>query len=327
VSIERVERDSGVVWRVRWRHAGHNHSKVLGRKRDAEAFDAEMRRRKRTGEIAAMDVGKETLAQFGEDWWRLYAEPNLAPRTLQVYATLWDAHILPRLGRIRLRELTPTAINCFRLDLETAGVGPGSVAKTLTLLQGVLQRACEWERLQSNPARAVRKPSGARKRSVTPLAPETVEEMRHWLLRRNLIRDATLVSVLAYAGLRPGEAFALTWAHVRERTLLIEAAVSLGQITETKTRRRRTVRMLAPLGQDLAKWRLHCGRPDPGVLVFPGHDGWPWSAAAWKNWRRRAFGPAAAAAGVPAARPYEYADVFVMPTSAGKSRRAGLIAA
>ena len=83
MSIERVERDSGVVWRVRWRHAGHNHSKVLGRKRDAEAFDAEMRRRKRTGEIAAMDAGKETLAQFGDDWWRLYAEPNLAPRTLQ----------------------------------------------------------------------------------------------------------------------------------------------------------------------------------------------------------------------------------------------------
>ena len=43
----------------------------------------------------------------------------------------------------------------------------------------------EWERLTSNPARAVRKPSGARRRSVTPLAPETVEEMRHWLLRRN----------------------------------------------------------------------------------------------------------------------------------------------
>jgi hypothetical protein len=72
-----------------------------------------------------MDAGRETLAQFGEDGWRLYAEPNLAPRRLQAYATLWDAHVLPRLGQIRLRELTPTAINRARLDLETAGVGPG----------------------------------------------------------------------------------------------------------------------------------------------------------------------------------------------------------
>lgn len=79
MSIERVARkDGSVVWRVRWRQAGQNRSKVLGRKRDAEAFDAELRRRKRTGEIAQLDAGKETLAEFGAEWWRLYAEPNLA---------------------------------------------------------------------------------------------------------------------------------------------------------------------------------------------------------------------------------------------------------
>jgi integrase len=215
VSVERLEREGGVVWRVRWREGGRNRSKVLGRKRDAEAFDAELKRRRRTGEIAHLDAGKETLAQFGEDWWRLYAEPNLAATTLQVYAAMWDAYVLPQLGSLSLRELTPTVVNRFRLELEATGVGRGAIAKTLTLLQGVLQRACEWERLASNPVRAVRKPRPAQRRSVTPLAPETVEQMRFWLLHRDLMRDATLVSVLAYAGLRPGEALALTWAHVR----------------------------------------------------------------------------------------------------------------
>jgi hypothetical protein len=51
-----------VVWRVRWRQAGRNRSKVLGRKRDAEAFDAEITRRKRTGELAQLDAGKESLS-------------------------------------------------------------------------------------------------------------------------------------------------------------------------------------------------------------------------------------------------------------------------
>jgi hypothetical protein len=74
---------------------------VLGRKRDAEAFDAELRRRKRTGELALLDAGKETLTAFGEDWWRLYAEPNLAATTLKTYATMWDAYVLPRLGEWR----------------------------------------------------------------------------------------------------------------------------------------------------------------------------------------------------------------------------------
>ena len=312
MSVERVERrDGSVVWRVRWRQGGRNRSKVLGRKRDAEAFDAELVRRKRTGELVQLDAGTESLADFGEEWWRLYGEPNLARSTLQVYAVQWDAHVLPRLGPIPLRELTPDVINRFRLELEAEGVGPASIRKALTLLQGVLQRACEWGRLSSNPVAPVRKPAVGRARAVVPLAPETVEAMRDWLLRRQLVRDATLVSVLAYAGLRPGEALALTWAHVRERTLLVEVAVSLGTIENTKTGRRRTVPLLGPLGQDLAAWRLHAGRPPADALVFPGHDGGPWTLTAYQNWRRRIYAPAAAAAGIEHPRPYDVRHSFV----------------
>ena len=128
MSVERVERkDGSVVWRVRWRQGDRNRSKVLGRKRDAEAFDSELIRRRRTGELAQLDAGKELLADFGEQWWRLHAEPNLARSTLNSYAVLWDAHVLPRIGSISLRELTPDVINRFRLELEADGVGPASV--------------------------------------------------------------------------------------------------------------------------------------------------------------------------------------------------------
>src|SRR5215207_1924937 len=71
MSVERVERkDGSVVWRVRRRQGGRNRSKVPGRKLDAEAFDAELVRRKRTGDLAQLDAGKELLADFGEEWWR-----------------------------------------------------------------------------------------------------------------------------------------------------------------------------------------------------------------------------------------------------------------
>lgn len=138
----------------------------------------------------------------------------------------------PAAPPVPLRELTPDVVTRFRLELEADGVGPASIRKALTLLQGVLQRACEWGRIPSNPVVSVRKPQVGRARAVVPLAPETVEAIRDWLLRRRLVRDATLVSVLAYAGLRPGEALALTWAHVRERTLLVESAVSLARSAE-----------------------------------------------------------------------------------------------
>lgn len=311
MSVERVERKDGTaVWRVRWRQGGRNRSKVLGRKRDAEAFDAELVRRKRTGELAQLDAGKEPLADFGEEWWRLYGEPNLARSTLNNYASMWDTHVLPRLGSVPLRELTPNLLTRFRLELEAEGVGPASVRKSLVLLQGVLQRACEWGRIPANPAAIVRKPLPPRARAVVVLSPDRIEEMRHALLAVGRIRDATLLSVLAYAGLRPGEALALPWSNVRGRTLLVNGAVSLGVLADTKTRRSRTVTVLTPLAQDLAEWRLQAGRPADG-LVFPGHDGKPWTPTAYRNWRRRIYTPVAQAAGIEQPRPYDLRHSFV----------------
>jgi hypothetical protein len=44
MSVERVQRKSGAVWRVRWRENGQPHSRVLGSKRDAELFEADIKR-------------------------------------------------------------------------------------------------------------------------------------------------------------------------------------------------------------------------------------------------------------------------------------------
>src|SRR5204863_7969645 len=119
--------------------------------------------------------------------------------------------------------------------------------------------------------------------------PEVVETMRAVALEQGLMRDATLLWVLAYAGLRPGDALALRWSSIQERTLLIDSAVFDGEIGSTKTRRARTVRLLKPLARDLAEWRLKCGRPDDEALVFPRRDGKPWLLTDYKNWRRRFF--------------------------------------
>jgi integrase len=133
-----------------------------------------------------------------------------SPRAARPGVRRGAAHGLPRLGSLRLREITPSIVTRFRLELEAEGVGRVSIHKAMTLLQGVLQRACEWDRLASNPARAVRKPTAARARAIEPLPPQAVEAIRASLLERELLRDATLVSVLAHAGLRPGETLALT---------------------------------------------------------------------------------------------------------------------
>ena len=242
---ERRRRDGSTytVWRVRWYdEAGAERSKTFDRATDAKAFEAKIRTLKRTGALADVDAGRETLAEFVEEWWMVYAGPNLERATLRAYASLWNGHALPRLGQLQLRELTPQTIARFRAELEAAGVGVEAIRKTMTMLQGVLQRAVEWGRVPTNAVKITRKPPKPHRPAVQAIPPTLIELMRARLLEQGKLRDATLLAVLAYAGLRPQEALALEWRHVRERTLLVERALSDGQLKALKNRRQpRTV--------------------------------------------------------------------------------------
>jgi integrase len=155
-----------------------------------------------------------------------------------------------------------------------------------------------------NPVKAVRKPPSGRKRAIVPLPPAKVERLRRHLLHDRRQRDATLISVLAYAGLRPEEALALEWRHVRDKTLLVEQALSDGRLKGQKNRRPpRNVDLLPSLRKDLAEWKLACGRPKEAVLVFPARDGGLWSDDDYRNWRTRVFKPAVKDIGLEGTRP------------------------
>jgi integrase len=196
----------------------------------------------------------------------------------------------------------------FADELRGDGVGDATVRKVLSLLQGVLGRAVVLGRIRANPVVPVRKPTQGRRRAVRPLTPTSVEQLRRLMPTD---QDATLVSVLAYAGLRPGEALALTWGDVGQRTILVERSLALGEVKETKTRTTRSVRLLAPLRSDLKALRMRRGRPDDEELIFPRPDGEPWRDTDWRNWRRRVFQPGAEAAGLEAIRPYDLRHSFV----------------
>jgi integrase len=97
---------------------------------------------------------------------------------------------------------------------------------------------------------------------------------------------------------------------VRGKTLLIQRAVSLGEEKDTKTTAHRTVRLLAPLREDLLAWKLRSGRPRDRALVFPGPDGGLWTKTTYDNWRRRAFDRARGAAEADEATPYALRHSF-----------------
>ncbi len=103
--------------------------------------------------------------------------------------------------------------------------------------------------------------------------------------------DACLVSLLSYAGLRPGEALALNFGDVGTRTLTIDKAVADGRVGSIKTDRARVVPLSEPLAHDLATWRIEARDPPNAALVFPASGGRPWSRSRANNWRARVWKP------------------------------------
>jgi integrase len=309
MSVHRIERNGSVVWRVRWREGGRGsraRTRTFERKADAVAYEDELRRRRRLGELGLMPGSQETLDEYVCQTWAQTHAVTLAPKTAKHYASLYDLHIAPYLGHHKLAELTAEMIARWQAERIASGAGREAVLQALMLLGSILQRAMEGERIARNPARIVRKVKRGPRREVRPLAPVTVEKLR----AASRERDAVLISVLAYAGLRPQEALALTWGHVRDRTILVERAVSLGELKDTKTRAHRTVRLLAPLQEDLQAWRVSSGPLVDGALVFPGPEWRLWTKTDWDNWRRRAFDRACVAIALYDARPYDLRHSF-----------------
>ena len=336
MSLRRLERG----WEVRWREQGRNRSRRFDRRADAQAWDAEVRRRRQLGPLALaqLTTTTPTLGWWIEHRWAPEHAANLEQSTRERYAGVYEVHVAPWFDDIPLGELTVGRLRAWQADRLTAGVGEGSIDKARTFLSSVLRHAAESEAIAGNPLGLVRPPKPAQRDRVRPLAPATVEAIRRVLLAPSASevgaassgqrhrgryelpvrephacrRDALIVSLLGYAGLRPGELKALRWQDVRERTLLVErAATPDGRAKATKTSHARTVKLLGPLSTELREWRLACGRPPERELVVPTRAGAIWTKTDWQNWRSRHWTPACQRVGLdPAPRPYHLRHSF-----------------
>jgi integrase len=272
--MELVHKDNG-TWQARRRENGRRKSRSFDRKKDAQDYLAWVRRRQQMGHAGVPDDVQ--MSEFIETYWRLHAVPNLSPPTREIYARIWDLHILRRLGDYGVREITPKLLIRFRADLEHTGVGTATIIKAMTIVQSMLSFAIREEFVEHNAAAAVKKPRYKPAREPRIFSPQDVEEMR----RKVNQRDATLISVLAYAGPRPEEVVCrLKWGDIGDQAI---------RFVDTKRDRVRFTPVLGPLGQDLKEWHLAMGKPAAEEPVFPAYDGDFWDPTDWRNRRKRVW--------------------------------------
>jgi len=309
VSVEkRINANGTRSWRVRWREGDRNRSNTFHTRRDADLFESDLVRRRRLGTLATLDAGRMPLDRFVADIWAPQRAADHKPATRVFYAGLYRAHISPEFADVPLREITPQRVAAWQAGKVRGGAGRKAIREALSLLGSILGYAVELEHLQVNAARAVRPVRRAQRKTGRALSAREVEALRGALGEPWDV----LVSLLAYTGMRPGEALAMRWADMQPGTLRVERAVSLcdGSVQGTKTDTARTVHLLAPVAADLAAWRLRGGRPAMTTPVFPHPSGCSWSKPLWDNWRRRNFAAAREAAGIGDLRPYDLRHTF-----------------
>ena len=298
-------------WEVRLRDGGRGSPEIrrrFERKEDAQRFETEALRTKQLGELLAPLVSRQTLDQYAADWWDR-SKPQLALTTVRNYKGSLRRYVLPKLGRVPLAKLTPPVVNRFKDELIKEGRGAATVRYAGQVLSAICADAVLQGQMRTNPCHAVRWPTSTRQ-AVRPLTPLQIEQLRDQLPTE---QDALLVSLLAYAGLRPEEALALTWSDIQEKTIIIDKAVTLSQLKPTKNERNRWVALLTPLADDLKNYRKTLTpTPGPGALIFP-HPYNPaehWGDTTYRNWRERTFKTAAKNAGL-TTKPYACRHSFV----------------
>lgn len=297
-------------WQIRYRDDNDKQrSEQFTRKADAETRLTEITTAKQLGRLDVLDAGKVTLRDRGKQYITLNPQAWSAA-TEYGYRKLWNAHVHDTdLAATQLRSIRASHVQQWKVDAVASKVPEGSIRKALGLISQVLDHAALDDVIPSNPARSVKRPSGARRGDIIVTAPEGVEAIRRKLDRR----DAAIVSVLAYAGLRPEELRALRWRHVGAKALRVEyALLADGSEAEIKGQggQRRSVPICTALASDLTSYRD--GAPDQ-ALIFPfvptgrtnrGADG-PMLKEDWARWRSGPFKAAREAAGARITRPYD----------------------
>lgn len=139
-----------------------------------------------------------TYAEWYGQYLSLYKR-KLAPKTRESYARLH--RLLEPLHGVQLAQLTPDAIQAALIGVELAA-GSRQAQLAYTLLHGCLKRAARSRHISANPADAIDKPEHE------PAEGRAINEADWNRLQPELLADVGF-ALMAYAGLRRGEALAL----------------------------------------------------------------------------------------------------------------------
>jgi integrase len=306
-------------WLVRYYdRAGKLKSEVALNKARAEDRRTELESSLSAGTYVDPASAKVTVAEVAEKW--LDTRHDLRPSTWWKYRGLLDSHVLPKWGDLPLSAILRDDISVWVAMLlkpkKDGGseLGPSQARHAYRVLAMVLEW-CVPLRLPLNPARGVKLPVRPEAEHVY-LTYEQIEmladaagnpQTKYNRPTAGAAVNRALILLLAYTGLRWGEAAALRVGRVDLAKRRIRVATTFYEVGGVqheglpKTGKRRTVPIPASLVPEL---RRIIGTRGDHELVFTTARAQPLRA---NNWRVREFnaGVNAAKLNVPGLTPHK----------------------
>lgn len=277
-TISAYETKSGKRYMVRYRKPDRSQTMKRGfrTKRDANDFAATVEVSKLHGDYIDPTLSRATVAELGPDW--LARKEHLKPSSFRPMEIAWRLHVEPLWGKRLVSEIVHTEVQTWVTGLTVgdpkakpaiAGKAAATVIRAYGVLAAILDEAVKDRRLKVNPARGVDLPRRAKKAHVY-LSHDDVSGLA------DASKYPTLVRVLAYCGLRWGEAVALRVKDVdqamrririEQNAVRVDGKIFVGT---PKSYERRTV----PYPQFLAAaFKEACKGKHRDDLVFPDPNG------------------------------------------------------
>jgi integrase len=192
------------------------------------------------------DTNNQTLGEYLARWLNDSVRGSVKPITFESYERLVRGHIVPALGRVKLKNLSPPHLQAFYRDRLDTGLSPATVRYLHSLLHRSLKQALRWNLVHTNVAKAVDPPKIPRK-TMQALSPE---QARIFLDAAREDRLEAMYVLAVHCGLRQGELLGLRWEDVdlEAGTLRVNRTLSRTtdgpSLTTPKTAKsRRTVRL------------------------------------------------------------------------------------
>jgi integrase len=252
------------------------------------------------------DAKNLTVGKFLERWLPGSVKDTVKQSTYECYERLMRVHLIPALGRVKLKALTPTHVRALYREKLDSGLSATSVQRVHALLHEALKQAVNDGLIPRNVTETVKAPRQTRK-EIQALSPE---QARALLETASGGRLEALYLLAIHTGLRQSELLGLKCEDVdlKAKRLsvrrILSAAKNGPRFTTPKNNKSRTVRLTPRAAEALQvhrqrqveeremlakSWRDH-------GLVFCTQLGTPLNR---NNIHSRSFKPLVARAGLP----------------------------